>query len=111
MARTRNHSVLSARSPVVVSVRDWSTATRIVAMAVPLWVVPTVGSRPRLPTRVKFNISQVLSSDWTPERWKGEEQMWLAEPELGSHRLPARSRATHACAAATHAGSRSDAQT
>src|SRR6266568_9456166 len=56
MARTRNHSVLSVRSPVEVSARDWLTATRMVAMAVPFWVVPTVGSAPRLPTSVKFNI-------------------------------------------------------
>src|SRR6266568_2185418 len=83
----------------------------MVAMAVPLWVAPTVGSAPRLPTRVKFNIGHVLSSGRTPERWEREEQLWLAEPASGSYRSPARSRAAHTSAAATHAGSRSDAQT
>jgi len=38
------------------------------------------------------------------------EQMRLAEPESGSDRLPARSRAAHARAAITHAESRSDTQ-
>src|SRR5579859_3621276 len=80
-------------------------------MGVPFWVEPTVGSVPRLPTRVKFNIGQVLSSGWTPEQWEREKQMWSVGPESDASCVPARSRAAHACAAATQAGSRSDAQT
>src|SRR5216683_414973 len=99
-------------------------------MAVPFWVAPTVGSAPRLPTSVKFNIwSRPFFGSNTRAVVEGgvihrqieiksnrhesailHEHMRLAEPESGSDRLLARSRAAHARAAITHVESRSDAQ-
>src|SRR6266496_1486164 len=102
MARTRNHSVLSVRSRVEVSVRDWLTATRMVAMGVLFWVVPTVGSAPRLPTSVKFNIwsGPFFGSDTRAVVEQGAEA--AAEPSRVRTDYRPRSRATHARVAAIH---------